>query len=67
MILAHIAGIPVEETALSFGPVIAAGGGIATLRLRERLARRRRQAAGGLSAPTQIDSETAFRAGSPRK
>ena len=41
MILAHIAGIPVEETALSFGPVIAAGGGIATLRLRERLARRR--------------------------
>jgi hypothetical protein len=41
MILAHIAGLPIEETALSFGPVIAAGGGIATLRLRERLARRR--------------------------
>lgn len=41
MILAHIAGIPVEETALSLGPVLAAGGGIATLRLRERLARRR--------------------------
>jgi hypothetical protein len=50
MILAHIAGIPIEETALSFGPVIAAGGGIATLRLRERLARRRprRQRAGSL-------------------
>jgi hypothetical protein len=43
MILAHIAGIPIEETALSFGPVLAAGGGIATLRLRERLARRRRR------------------------
>jgi hypothetical protein len=41
MLLAHIAGIPVEETALSFGPVIAAGGGIATLKLRESLARRR--------------------------
>jgi len=48
MVLAHIAGIPVEETALSFGPVIAAGGGIATLRLRERFARRRpRRRTGG--------------------
>lgn len=33
MILAHIAGIPIEETALSFMPVLATGGGIATLRL----------------------------------
>jgi hypothetical protein len=41
MIFAHIAGIPVEETALSFGPVLAAGGGIAMMRVRERLARRR--------------------------
>jgi hypothetical protein len=41
MILAHIAGMPIEETALSFGPVIVAGGGIATRRLRERLARDR--------------------------
>jgi hypothetical protein len=41
MILAHISGIPIEETALSFAPVIAAGGGIAMLRLRERFARRR--------------------------
>jgi hypothetical protein len=41
MILAHIAGVPIEETALSFGPVIVAGGGIATRRLRERLARDR--------------------------
>lgn len=40
-IFAHIAGIPVEETALSFGPVIAAGGGIATLKLREQMERRR--------------------------
>ncbi len=36
---AHIAGIPVEETALSFGPVLLAGGGIASLKLREWLGR----------------------------
>ncbi len=42
MIAAHIAGIPVEETALSFGPVLAAGGGIAMLKVRERVARVRR-------------------------
>jgi hypothetical protein len=41
MVLAHISGIPIEETALSFGPVIAAGGGIVMLRLRERFARSR--------------------------
>jgi hypothetical protein len=41
MPFAHIAGIPVEETALSFGPVILAGGGIATLKVREGLERRR--------------------------
>ena len=54
MILAHIAGIPVEETVLSFGPVIAAGGGIATLRLRERFSRRRarRRQAGSPSSPS---------------
>jgi hypothetical protein len=54
VIVAHIAGIPVEETALSFGPVLAAGGGIAMLKVRERLSRhrprraqrRRRSAAG---------------------
>lgn len=34
---AHIAGIPVEETALSFGPVLLAGGGIASFKLREWL------------------------------
>jgi hypothetical protein len=43
MIAAHIAGIPVEETALSFGPVLAAGGGIAMLKVRERLSRQRRR------------------------
>jgi hypothetical protein len=37
--LGHIAGIPVEETALSFGPVILAGGGIAAIKLRAILAR----------------------------
>ena len=35
----HIAGIPVEETALSFGPVLLAAGGIAALKLRAILAR----------------------------
>lgn len=49
MVLAHIAGLPIEETALSLAPVIATGGGIATLRLRERLAgRRARRAQPGL-------------------
>lgn len=32
--LAHIAGIPVEETALSFAPVALAAGGIAWAWLR---------------------------------
>lgn len=41
MVLAHISGIPIEETALSLGPVVAAGGGIVMLRLRERFARGR--------------------------
>jgi len=41
---AHIAGIPVEETALSFAPFIAATGGIAGIKLRERLGRRRTRA-----------------------
>ncbi len=46
MIVAHIAGIPVEETALSFAPVLAAGGGVAILKVRERLARARRRRSG---------------------
>jgi len=37
--LGHIAGIPVEETALSFGPVLLAAGGFAALKLRAILAR----------------------------
>jgi hypothetical protein len=41
--LGHIAGIPVEETALSFGPVLLASGGILGLKLRERWARLRRR------------------------
>jgi hypothetical protein len=40
--LAHIAGIPVEETALSFGPVLLTAGGIAMFRARERWDRLRR-------------------------
>ncbi len=38
---AHIAGIPVEETALSLAPIVVATGGIASLKLRERTVRRR--------------------------
>jgi hypothetical protein len=40
--LGHIAGIPVEETALSFGPVLVAGGGVIGLKMRDRWARLRR-------------------------
>jgi predicted alpha/beta-hydrolase family hydrolase len=63
MILAHIAGMPIEETALSFGPVIAAGGGIATLRLRERFARSRprRNAAECRPTPPTEDPPTRSR------
>lgn len=55
--LAHIAGIPVEETALAFGPVLLASGGIATLKVRERLERRRGARRAPKSRPT----------GSPRR
>jgi hypothetical protein len=41
--LGHIAGIPVEETALSFGPVLLAGGGILGLKVRARWERLRRR------------------------
>lgn len=41
MWLAHIAGIPVEETVLSFGPVALAGGGALGLRIRQRINARR--------------------------
>jgi hypothetical protein len=37
--LGHIGGIPVEETALSFGPVLLAAGGFAVLKLRTILVR----------------------------
>lgn len=46
--LAHIAGMPIEETALSLAPIAAATGGIAGLKLRARIrrqARRRRRPA----------------------
>lgn len=48
--LAHIGGIPVEETALSLAPIAAATGGIAGMKLRARMVqkrlRRRRTLAG---------------------
>jgi hypothetical protein len=37
--LAHIAGVPVEETALSLAPVVTVAGALVVLRLRQ-LARR---------------------------
>jgi hypothetical protein len=37
--LAHIAGIPVEETALSLAPIASVIGGLALLRLREGVRR----------------------------
>jgi hypothetical protein len=40
---AHIAGIPVEETALSFAPMLALAGGIVAAKLRERMPKRRIQ------------------------
>jgi len=41
LVIAHIGGIPVEETVAGFGPVVAVAGGccIATLRARWRRAR----------------------------
>jgi len=39
--LAHIAGAPVEETALSLAPVAFVAAGLASARLRELAARRR--------------------------
>jgi len=51
---AHIAGIPVEETALSFAPFVAATGGIAGMKLRERMSKRRiraRRRKGGAGGP----------------
>jgi hypothetical protein len=51
MVLAHIAGVPVEETALSFAPILAASGGIATLKLRERATRRRKLRVVGARRP----------------
>jgi len=46
MVLAHIAGIPVEETALSFGPVVLLAGGVASARIRDRLRDGRRRLGG---------------------
>jgi hypothetical protein len=49
--LAHIAGIPVEETALSLAPIAAATGGIAGLKLRDRMARRKARKLRGTATP----------------
>ncbi len=40
---AHIAGIPVEETLLSFGPVFAVAGGAAGVWVRARIADAKRR------------------------
>jgi hypothetical protein len=48
-VLAHIAGLPVEETVASFAPVVAVAGGCcaATLRARLRRTRGAREQRGG--------------------
>lgn len=51
--LAHIAGIPVEETALSFGPVMLLASGVATSRIRDRVRESRRRRTGGRAAPAR--------------
>jgi hypothetical protein len=48
--LAHIVGIPVEETALSLAPIAAAAGGVAGQKLRSRTLRRRARKRPGLEA-----------------
>jgi len=55
--LAHIAGIPVEETALSLAPIAAATGGIAGLKLRERTSRARRSTGRTHRDATWIDPQ----------
>ena len=40
-VLAHIAGLPVEETVASFAPVVAVAGGCCVATLRARLRRMR--------------------------
>jgi len=40
VVLAHIAGIPIEETALSLAPVAAVTGGLAGAKLRRLTIRR---------------------------
>ena len=43
--LAHIAGMPVEETALNFLPVAALAGGLTGTKIHRALTRRRNRAA----------------------
>jgi hypothetical protein len=47
---AHIAGIPVEETALSFGPVLFVAGGLATRKCTGYVRRLRALRRGGWGA-----------------
>lgn len=53
MLLAHIAGIPVEETALSFGPVVLLAGGMASARIRGRVRDGRRRRPGGRASQSR--------------
>lgn len=41
VVLAHIAGLPIEETALNLAPVVFTAGGIAGVRLRRFIVARR--------------------------
>jgi hypothetical protein len=42
--LAHVAGVPIEETLASFGPALLVGFGVASAKLRARLRRVRSRA-----------------------
>jgi hypothetical protein len=46
MTLAHVAGLPIEETLASVGPVLLAGSGLVWANLRGRFARSRPSASG---------------------
>lgn len=57
-VLAHVAGVPVEETLLMLGPALIVAGGMLTARIRAGLPRRpvrramRRTASPGSGRPT---------------
>lgn len=60
MVFAHIAGVPVEETALSLAPVAATVAGAAGVKLRGQV-RRRREPKASQPRPASPGDERAAR------